>query len=63
MTKCGRCSTDVSAPTWFCWWCGALLCSACGDGIGHCGDAEAEGFNDESAKTATAPAMAARVPA
>ena len=34
--RCGRCSADVSDPTFYCWLCDAPLCSACGDGVGHC---------------------------
>jgi hypothetical protein len=34
--RCRRCGTDVDTPTWFCWLCGSVLCSHCGDEIGHC---------------------------
>jgi hypothetical protein len=42
MILCGLCSADVGDPTFFCWWCGAPLCSAHGNGLGHCGHPEAE---------------------
>ena len=31
------------------WWCGASLCAACGDGLGHCGHPGADKANQESA--------------
>lgn len=34
--KCGRCGADVHDYVWWCWLCEATLCSACGDGVGHC---------------------------
>jgi hypothetical protein len=48
---CGRCSTDVGDPTFLCWWCGAALCPAHGDGLGHCGHPEAEEVIERSAET------------
>jgi hypothetical protein len=50
-TKCGRCSLNVGASTFYCWWCGAPLCSPCGDGLGHCGHPEAEESVERSAET------------
>ena len=36
MKPCGRCGADVTDYVWWCWLCEAVLCSACGDRVGHC---------------------------
>ena len=52
---CGRCGANVTDYVWWCWLCEAVLCSTCGDGVGHCHHEDA-GLDEIDREWATADA-------
>ena len=51
LMKCGRCSADVGAPTFYCWTCERPLCHNCGNQFGHCGHSLGGRVDEESTAT------------
>jgi hypothetical protein len=51
--SCGRCAAEVADPQDLCWWCDGPLCSVCWEALGHCGHAEADKANADTARATT----------